>query len=1163
MCKKAVILVLYFFLSTLLLVSNSLAADAEKSPFEDFNDPEGFSTRYFAAMKQDENLIYNYDMEELTTLFKEYKVKAFDQIITNINQYCSEVADGEPYPPRVRSITSEAEAFKEATGNAYFLELVKRYLSYSPSECKKKVEAEAMIEGFQWHIPKNEEEIKRVLEARALAESIEDEFLVGRTYYLEDIYLSNNGRYNDALDSLKAYLEISSRLGDLSSMAVGHSYTGSTLSILGRNEEALGHAIKALEIYKDLHPIEVPAVSVRHAYCTVADLYIKLGRYAEGVDSYYLSLEASRAMWTKHTRLATGSYPVVDPYDISLLISIGDVYGGLGELDKALEFYFEAYEESYRTNVLWLGNEYLPLDGPRDKRIISDCCNGDYNALVKMADVYRAIGDKRQAFELLFNANSRLNWDEKSAIDEGREVARDTYINKIFLYKKLAGIYHDFGDKKGANSNIKGALNVAVALDDHGLIADVLNEAASWYIGDDDAEGALKVINLSLDSARKQKNEELLAQVLFLHARLSGDKDIGDYGGASASLEEVIGLARKLRLVELQWKALTVYGRILWKEGGKPKEALPYFEEASKLVDEVISNMEGLGDEVREKKINESRSLYKLYIELLMELHRQAPKKGYDERAFTVSESAKSKIFLGQMTKAGAMVSLAEDEEFVLLANEERRLSAVVTNLAKNLRDIAEGGANKEVAASIKQELARYEKALRDNRRKMSVGYPSYADLKKPAPLTIDELQKVIISGETLLAYYVTEGKVFAFLVTKNSFKSYALDVDHEKLKKLTEDFRENLTGIEDFADLFDFDLHVSYELYKSVLEPLHADMKGTEILYLAPDDLLYTVPFGALVTEEVDDDAFYSARKAADEGSAPYFGEYATASYFVEAFPITYLPSASVLRSVRVYGKKDYGKWKKPLIAFADPVFSPEENNIGKDFKTRSVSRDTTRKLGVLLRSTGRGALERLPESSEEAVAIMKVTGGHRRDLYLRGRASEKNVYGVSLREARYLLFSTHGLIGGDFEGVAEPSLAMTLVGQEVGQDGFLTMNEVLSLDLNAELVVLSACNTYGDGDKAGSGEGFAGLSRSFMYAGAHSLLITHWSVESEAARDLMVATFERMKGEGAKTGATALMEAKLAMKGSVRKLKEEGVDLSLSHPFFWAPFVIVGEGR
>ncbi len=118
--------------------------------------------------------------------------------------------------------------------------------------------------------------------------------------------------------------------------------------------------------------------------------------------------------------------------------------------------------------------------------------------------------------------------------------------------------------------------------------------------------------------------------------------------------------------------------------------------------------------------------------------------------------------------------------------------------------------------------------------------------------------------------------------------------------------------------------------------------------------------------------------------------------------------------------------------------------------------------------------------------------------------------------------------------------------------------MSEVLGLDLNAELIILSACNTYGRGEKAGHGEGFAGLTRSFMYAGSKAVLVTHWSVGSQAARDLMVDMFKNKKKH---SSPEALRDAKLKMKSYVRDMGE-GFKLYLSHPFFWAPFVLVGEG-
>jgi len=178
-------------------------------------------------------------------------------------------------------------------------------------------------------------------------------------------------------------------------------------------------------------------------------------------------------------------------------------------------------------------------------------------------------------------------------------------------------------------------------------------------------------------------------------------------------------------------------------------------------------------------------------------------------------------------------------------------------------------------------------------------------------------------------------------------------------------------------------------------------------------------------------------------------------------------------------------------------------------------------------------------------------------------------------LRSARFVLFATHGFLGGEYlssdqpleEGEArrlssrpqaQPALALTLVGDLAGEDGLLTMKEVIEdLELNAELVALSACNTAGESAQANNGEGFAGLTRAFMYAGAKSLLVSHWSVDSLSTQALMTSTFRNIK-----TGMPALV----AVNGAQRELlagryTRGEFHFSRSHPFFWAAFVYVGD--
>jgi CHAT domain-containing protein len=203
---------------------------------------------------------------------------------------------------------------------------------------------------------------------------------------------------------------------------------------------------------------------------------------------------------------------------------------------------------------------------------------------------------------------------------------------------------------------------------------------------------------------------------------------------------------------------------------------------------------------------------------------------------------------------------------------------------------------------------------------------------------------------------------------------------------------------------------------------------------------------------------------------------------------------------------------------------------------------------------------LSPLPDTAEEARRAAQALGGRPEDVYLQERATEGNLKRLPLASYRHILFATHGLMAGEFRPGLQPALALSFVG-DPDNDGLLEMGEILGLDLQARLVVLSACNTARSSAPEDRGEGFAGLTRSFMYAGASSLVVTLWSVESESAMRLMGNFYGRLPD---RDRALALADAKRAMiagRGSLPLGPD--LHLPLAHPFFWAPYIMVGEGR
>jgi CHAT domain-containing protein len=343
------------------------------------------------------------------------------------------------------------------------------------------------------------------------------------------------------------------------------------------------------------------------------------------------------------------------------------------------------------------------------------------------------------------------------------------------------------------------------------------------------------------------------------------------------------------------------------------------------------------------------------------------------------------------------------------------------------------------------------------------------------------------------------------------------------------------------------FDLALAHELYGMLLAPVDALIKDKPSLLVASSGALTALPFHLLVTE-----------KPAAAIPESYDG-YRDAAWLLKRQAVSVLPSAASLKALRVFAvRKEQST--KPMTGFGDPIFNPAKPADGNR-ATRTAARslvtgaytDFWKGAGVD-RARLSEALAQLPDTADELNAIGKNLGVAAADIHLGEDASESTLKRTPLADYGIVYFATHGLVAGDVKGLAEPSLVLSIPRQPSEfDDGLLTASEVAQLKLNADWVVLSACNTIA-GDKPGA-EALSGLARSFFYAGARALLVSHWAVSSEAATRLAISTFDRLKADAKLGRAEALRQAMLAYLNDASSPRN-------AYPAFWAPFALIGEG-
>lgn len=1013
--------------------------------------------------------------------------------------------------------------------------------------------------------------IETCSEALSLWKSINDQEECARTLHvIGQLYYSSSddekaiASYTDALPFWKAAHAAEGEA--LAHYAIGMSYT-----MIGQHQKALPALEQALSISQSLNDKPREADTLK----SISRVYEGMGDYKKAIDYHLRILDIRKSLTDREGE-------AVELHDI------GTVYYYLADYQKAIDYNRQSLPirleigdrdgEAYDLNgiglaYLSMGDSLQPLEYfEKSLQIWKEVGNrqGEGLGLHNLAGLYVRLDDLQKALDY-FERAARVRREVGDRQGEAQSLSQVgnlyitlgdyqhalDYFNEALPLRRLAG------DRRGEAYTLNSFGIVSVKVQDYANARGFHSQALSIFETVGDKDGQARALNGLGDIETISRNYEKALE--YYNHGLGLYRAIGNRLGEAETLNNV---ARIYSILTANDRALETYQAALDIAHDLRHSALEAIlvagvaqvdrdrndlAAAQRHIEAALNSVESsrkkiLSQENRASFFSRVRDYYDFYIDLLMRLEKLKPSAGYAGAALVANERARARTLLE--TVAESHVDIREGVDSVLIAREGN-LHHQLDSKADRLTRMLNGKHTPEQAAAAGKEVESLLNELRGVEAEIKTKSPRYAALTQPQPLNLKEIQdQVLDNDDLLLEYSLGKERSFLWAVTKVSIASYELP-GRDEIEAAAKHFYEllfqsNKTELRTQAKL------AAMELSRVILGPVAGEL-GRKRLVIVADGFLQYIPFAALsIDVQQDPRSTRTERAHASSDDRPVGAGYHP---LVLDHEIVSLPSASTLAVLRreILRRPPAGK---TVAVFADPVLDVNDRRV-TTAKAQTIAVATPiqpgkRSNGDLSRSMKdfeRLNLERLAFTREEAETIVSLAGKSNSLIALDFKASKETASNSEVSNYRILHIAAHGLINSQHPDLS--GIVLSLVNEDgKPQDGFLRLHDIYNLKLNADMVVLSACQTALG--KEVRGEGLISLTRGFMYAGAARVVASLWDVKDEATAELMKRFYQGMLKDGMRPAA-ALRAAQVSM----------STDKRWEAPYYWAGFVLQGEWR